>query len=241
MKEILLLFVLAIAYTGAGKLEEGMIQYEQKVNLHRRLPNPEMKNMIPEFQTSKTQLLFNAKEAYYKAMEDEEEDTEFSNGGMTMRFRRPQSEIYRQFAEARKVELREFLGKKYLIEGKIAQMPWKVTGEMEQVAGYNCMKATLKDSIMQQPRTVVAWFAPDIPVSAGPENFGSLPGMILKIDINEGEMTYTAVKIDAKAMKDSDIEAPTKGKPISEEDYRKMVEEEMKKMGAQGGRMMIRN
>lgn len=241
MKEICLLVALAFAYMGVDKIEEGIVQYEQKVNLHRRIPNPEMKNMIPEFQTSKTQLLFSAAESYYKNVEDEEEDLQAANGGMVMRFQRPKNEIYQQFKEARKLEQREFLGKKYLIEGAIKQMPWKVTGEMEQVAGYNCMKATLKDSMMQQPRTVVAWFTPDIPVSAGPENFGSLPGMILKVDINDGEVVYTAVKIDAKAMKDSDIEAPTKGKPITEEDFRKMVAEEMKKMGAQGGRMIIRN
>lgn len=240
MKEILMLFGLALAYFGVDKIEEGVIQYEQKVNLHRRIQNPEMKNMIPEFQTNKMQLLFNAKESFYKAFEDEEEDVQAQSGGMTMRIMRPKNELYRQFTEGRKVEQREFMGKKYLIEGKLSQMPWKVTGEMEQVAGYNCMKATLKDSIMQQPRTVVAWFTPDIPVSAGPENFGSLPGMILKVDINDGETVYTAVKIDGKAMKDSDIEAPSKGKPISEEDFRKMVEEEMKKMGTQGGRTIVR-
>lgn len=240
MKEILMLFALALAYLGVDKIEEGVIQYEQKVNLHRRIQNPEMKNMIPEFQTAQMQLLFNSKEAFYKAIEEEEED-EFSNGGMVMRFRRPQSEIYRNFSEGRKVELREFMGKKYLIAGEMKQMPWKVSGEMEQVMGYNCMKAMLKDSMMQQPRTVVAWFTPDIPVSGGPESFGSLPGMILKLDINDGETVYTAVKIEGKTLKDSDIEAPTKGKAITEEDFRKMVEEEMKKMGTQGGRMMIRN
>lgn len=241
MKEILVLFALAVAYFGADKIEEGVIQYEQKVNLHRRLPNPEMKNMIPEFQTSKKQLLFNATKAFYKNVEDEEEDLQASNGGgMVMRFSRPQSEIYREFSTARKVEQREFMGKKYVIEGEIKQLPWKVSGEMEQVAGYNCMKATLQDSMMQQPRTVVAWFTPDIPVSAGPESFGSLPGMILKVDINDGEVVYTAVKIDAKALKANEIEAPDKGKKITEEDFRKMVEEEMKKMGGQGGRMIIR-
>lgn len=240
MKEILLLFVLALGYVGAEKIEQGVIQYEQKINLHRRLPNPEMKNMIPEFRTANMQLTFNTNKSYYKTVEDEEEDMESSNGGMVMRFRTPQNEIYKEFASNRKVEQREFMGKKYVIEGENKQLPWKVSTDMEQVAGYNCMKATLQDSVMQQPRTVVAWFTPDIPVPAGPENFGSLPGMILKVDINDGEVVYTATKIDAKPIKDSAIEAPSKGKKITEEDFLKMVEEEMKKMGGQGGRMIIR-
>lgn len=87
MKEILVIIALAVAYFGADKIEEGVIQYEQKVNLHRRIQNPEMKSRIPEFQTSKTQLLFNKTKAIYKNVEDEEEDLEASNGGgMVMRF-----------------------------------------------------------------------------------------------------------------------------------------------------------
>jgi len=237
---MLLLFVLALAYTGVEKLEQGVIQYEQKVNLHRRIPDPAMKERLPEFQTMQTQLFFNPEESFYKPLEEEEEDLESAGGGVVMRFRRPMNEIYRHFKEGRKVEQREFQGKKYLIEGQLKQLPWKVTGEQEKVAGYHCMKAVLKDTLMEQPRTIAAWFAPDIPVPAGPEHFGSLPGMILKVDINDGDLIYTAVKIDAKKLQDTDIEAPSKGKKVTEAEFQKMVMEEMKKMGAQGGRMIIR-
>jgi len=133
------------------------------------------------------------------------------------------------------------MGKNYLIEGTNKQMPWKVTGEMEKVAGYNCMKATLQDSANMQPRKVIAWFTTDIPISVGPDRFGALPGMILKIDVNDGEVTYLATKIDARPLKKGEIEAPTKGKKMTEDEFRKMMEEEMKKMGGPGNRMIIRN
>lgn len=242
MKEILVLFVLAITYSGMDALKEGVITYEQKINLHRRLPDPEMKNMVPEFQTYQTQLFFTENETLYKPIEEEEdEEVEAGGGGMRMRFRRPTAIIYRHLANNQKLEQIEFMGKNYLIEGTNKQMPWKVTGEMEKVAGYNCMKATLKDSTNMQPRKVLAWFTTDIPVAVGPDRFGALPGLILKIDVNDGEVIYMATKIDARPLKKGEIEIPTKGKKMPEDEFRKMMEEEMKKMGGPGNRMIIRN
>ena len=43
---------------------------------------------------------------------------------------------------------------------------------------------------------VVAWYAEDIASPAGPETFGGLPGAVLAMDINNGEMIYTAVEIN---------------------------------------------
>lgn len=235
MKEILVLLALALVYNGVDSLKEGVITYEQKMNLHRRLPNPEMKNMVPEFQTSQSLLLFSEQEVLSKPIEEEEADLESSNGGMVMRFRRPTSIIYRNFSTNQKLEQMEFFGKNYLVDGVNKQLPWKVTGEMEKVAGYDCMKATLKDSANMQPRNIIAWFTNDIPVSAGPGQFGSLPGMILKVDVNEGEVIYTATKIEGRPLKKGEITAPSKGKKMTEDEFREMMKEEMKKMGAQGG------
>lgn len=243
MKELLVLFMLSVCYMGFDQLQEGVVIYEQKVNMHRRITNPEMKAMIPEYNTSKMQLIFNASESLYKNFESEEEDViEGGNGAMQFRMMRPKNETYCNTATAQKLEMREFMGKRYLIKGEITQTPWKVTGEMEQVAGYNCMKATLTDTTAQGDlRNVIAWFTPDIPRSIGPGNFGSLPGMILKVDINEGETILTAVKIDGRSLKKNELEAPSKGKEVTEEEFRAMVEEQMKQMGGQGGRMIIRN
>ncbi|HMO38936.1 MAG TPA: GLPGLI family protein [Saprospiraceae bacterium] len=242
MKELFVLFMLSVCYLGLEQLQEGAITYEMKVNMHRRLPNQDMKNMIPEYQTSQTRLFFNANESFYKNANDEEDDLEISggSGGMTFRIKRPISEIYRHFDNGQKLEQREFMGKKYLIEGEIKQTPWKVTGEMEEIAGYNCMKATHADSVGTFARNIVAWFTPDIPVPAGPDSFGSLPGMILKVDINEGEMVYTAINISNKKPGKNDLKAPSGGKKVTEEEFRELMREQMKQMGGQG-RMMFGN
>lgn len=243
MKQVFVLLALAITYMGMDQLKEGVILYEQKVNMHRRAINvngQDMRAMIPEFQVNKTQLLFNSNESFYKSYEDEEADeTELSSGGATVRFRRPQSEIYKNFQIGQKVELREFMGKKYLIKGEMTQTPWKITSETADLNGYACVKAIMTDSLRGEARNIAAWFTPDIPVAAGPDNFGALPGMILKVDINDGEVVYTALKIEGRPLKKGELTAPSKGKEIAEDDFRKMVEEQMKQMGGQ--RMIIRN
>ena len=46
---------------------------------------------------------------------------------------------------------------------------------------------------------IVAWFTTDIPVSAGPEVQGQLPGLILSLETNNGRTVYTALEISAKS------------------------------------------
>ena len=56
------------------------------------------------------------------------------------------------------------------------------------------MSANYNDTIMD--RVVTAWFALDMPLSYGPENFQGLPGMILQIEMYNGATVYTAKKIN---------------------------------------------
>ncbi len=50
---------------------------------------------------------------------------------------------------------------------------------------------------------VIVWFTPAIPVSAGPDYEGQLPGLILQIDIN-GNTTYKAIEVSQKADRNCD-------------------------------------
>src|SRR5436190_16526703 len=102
MKRIVILLGILISLTAAhvvfGQGAEGVITYETKINLHRRIPpeRAEMKSMIPEFRTMKNELFFKPSESIYKpVIEDEEEETSASSGGgrrFTMRMQN--SETY---------------------------------------------------------------------------------------------------------------------------------------------------
>lgn len=52
--------------------------------------------------------------------------------------------------------------------------------EVREILGYRCKKATKTASATDDADTV--WYAPDIPVSDGPQNFYGLPGLILVVE-----------------------------------------------------------
>ena len=220
---------------------EGIITFEEKINLHRRLQDEQMKAIVPEFRSSNMMFYFKGEECIYKPDENEEdEETNAGGGGMSMRFRRPQGETYRNLATGNQISTREFTGKKYLIADSLKQRAWKIGTETKKIAGYDCTKATFKDTA--QKADVIAWFTMDLPLAAGPQTYGALPGMILEVDSNNGEVLISAKKIEFKKLKDKDIAVPTKGEKITQADFRKKMEEWMKANGGRGGngRMIIR-
>ncbi len=238
MKYFTLLFWLGLCAALNAQKTEGTILFEEKMNMHRNLPPDagDMKAMIPEFRMMKSELLFTSTESVYRNVEEEEEDDEeMGDGQVRIKMQRPEAIFYRNFSSGQKTDQREFMGKYYLIEGAIDQTPWKVSGESREILGYMCMKAVWEDTATERKRTVVAWFAPDIAVSSGPVTYGQLPGLILAIDINNGELQLTAQKIDLKPLKKGDIKMPEKGEKTTQAEFQKMMDERIKAMGGSGG------
>ena len=70
---------------------------------------------------------------------------------------------------------------------------WQMGAETQTILGHRCQKATCH----WRGRDFVAWFAPDIPVKAGPWKFGGLPGLILKLQDTAGVYRFEAVQISS--------------------------------------------
>ena len=108
---------------------------------------------------------------------------------------------------------REFLGKKYVIKDDIPKYKWKILNDIKEIEGFLCMKAETKDEVKGQ--TIHAWFTDGINFFGGPEGFGGLPGMIMEININEGDVIITATSV---SLEDAEIDLPipkkVKGKEI---------------------------
>lgn len=203
--------------------------------------------MIPEFRTTKDELFFNTSESLYKpVIEDEEE--EVNTGGMRMRFAMPQSETYVNTDNQVKTVAQEFMGKKYLIVDTLKMAPWKFGAETKVILGYACRQAYYTDSVQimmngqQQTRKneITAWYTDQIRPFLGPDRFNTLPGAVLAVDINGGERVTVATKVEQRAPKKNELKAPASGTRVTQEEYRKIVAEQMEKMRASGG-MIIRN
>jgi GLPGLI family protein len=237
---ILLFFLIQMALSAqTTATTEGVVLYDEKVNMHRRMDNEEAKAMVPEWRITKSYLTFRGDECTYKPVEEDEDEQEMGGGNVRIRMMRPYYEVYRNFASEKSIEQREMQGKKYLIEDSLKVRAWKIVPETKKVLGYECMKATFSDTARKQE--VVAWFTNDISLPAGPNALGSLPGLILEVDMNKGETIMAATKIDFKKVKDDELKPPTKGEKITQAEFQKKMDEFRKQMGNGRGMRIIRN
>ena len=78
---------------------------------------------------------------------------------------------------------------------------------------------------------IIAWYAPEIPVSHGPGAYWGLPGLIL--EVNDGVTTLLCSKIVLNSKDKTEIKAPKKGKKVSAAEYRKIEEEKAKEFEQQ--------
>ncbi len=240
MKKLFFLFITFISFNSVAQNQEGQILFDSKMNMHKRIQDPQVKAMIPEFRVTKFEMFFNPTESSYRSIPDDEaNDINASGGGgqITMKFNAPQNEIYKNFTSNTYINETEFIGKKYLIVDSLARVPWKLGTETKKVAGYNCMSATYENTERKQSYT--AWFTSDIICPSGPLTMGGLPGMILELDMNNGEMVTLATKIEFKAVK-SELRQPTKGKKVSQKEFTKVQDEWRKENNMQGGGPQIK-
>ena len=99
----------------------------------------------------------------------------------------------------------------YLVKDSLAKYEWKITGEVRDIAGFECKKATTKicDSVV-----VVAFYTDQIPVKAGPENFNGLPGMIMGLAVPRLATTWFATKLELQNPVIASVDILAKGKAV---------------------------
>ena len=268
MKKIQLLLGMMIALISistsiAAQMKEGKISYERKINMHRNLPNPQMKSMVPEFRTDKFELIFNESVSLFRSVVDDEAPDPFANaggggGGMRMNFRMPTANTFTDVSKQMQYEERAFFEKEFLIIDSLKQYKWKLSEETKTIAKQLCKKATTMitapqmrmrvsiggggnntDTAANTPRApketeLVVWYAENIPVSFGPDNYSGLPGVIMEIDQDNGATVTTAVEVSAKYPK-KELVAPTKGDKMNRAQFQENMQKLMQEMQRGGG------
>ena len=207
------------------------------MDLHKTLPpdRQDMKDMIPQFNVSMYELTFAGDESIYQVQKQEElppTSTTAPGGPPGMRFGRANRIVYKNLAENNMIDSRDFMQKQFLLVGEPIARKWKIGTKQKEILGHNCMEASFRaDSVT----ALVAWFTPQLSISNGPADYQGLPGMILQVDINDGQRLLTATEVMLDSVDTSIIVAPTKGKEVTPEEFEKIREEKMKEMGIQHG------
>ena len=230
-KSFILLTLTFLTGYAFSQMKDGKIIYERKINMHKRIPEGDerMKNMIPEFNTSKVQLLFSETQSIYKNLPEEQDIRETAGEGdggnrIFIRMGGGDDETYKNYETGKSIEQRELGPKKYIIEDTLRKISWKMDeeGSSKEIKGYTCRKAVGKSP---NGTNLIAWFTDQIICPSGPDVYGGLPGMILEINIGDGEIVFTPVEIsnlDDKKL----VKAPSNGKKITRKEFQKMLDEQ---------------
>lgn len=83
-------------------------------------------------------------------------------------------------------------GKGYVLyKDKVEKIDWQLKAAKAKILNFNCnlAEATFRG------RNYKVWYTTEIPISLGPWKLGGLPGLILKVDIDNGEFTFEATSI----------------------------------------------
>jgi GLPGLI family protein len=265
MKKILIAGAALLSLTVAkAQQKEGRVIYQRVSQLQVRMTglNEEMERMLPRSRTDKFELTFGNNQSVWKSAEQENDDMIGGDegGGVQVRMVMAGSNdvVYANFETGKRVELREMFDKKFIVDDSIRSLKWKMTGETKNILNHNCMKATatqistrmqmnVENGQMQRKEvpdtaTIIAWFASDIPVSAGPAEYqGQLPGLIMEMNVNDGRQVFTVLELSPKADLAS-IKEPTGKKHVTPEEFRKEREKMMDEMQRNnpGGRRVMR-
>ena len=251
MKRILLPVLVFCMQSTLGQMKEGRVVYERVFQLPVRTFNidPAVASQIPKTRTDQFELLFGNGQALWQYLPSAATDGDpntFSGGGVVLRFAGNTNDVsYFNFEKGIRIDQRDLFERNYVVSDSIKSLQWKLTEETKTLLDHTVRKATaqrvstrmqmtmengeMKRTPIQDTSLVVAWFTTDIPVPAGPEFSGQLPGLILELDIANGQTVYRALEISPKVNL-SKIKEPHDGKKMTAAQFAKEREKAMEEM-----------
>ncbi|GAA4743953.1 GLPGLI family protein [Flavisolibacter ginsenosidimutans] len=269
MKKFFLITATAFGLFAQAQTKEGKVVYERTVQLSNlrlgggNLP-PEIQAQmanLPKSRTDQFELLFTPEHSLYQFLPNAADDggnQTFAAGGMMIQMRGGQNTTtYVDFARATQIDQREIMDKSFVVTDTLTKLQWKLSEETKPVLNFTAHKATAT-TINQRPRMtmengqmkremvadtakVIAWYTTEVPVPAGPNYAGQLPGLILELDVNNGQSVTKAIEFSPK-VDPKKIKVPNDGKKLTAAEFgkeREKMMEEMQKNMPQGARFRM--
>ncbi|RYD51105.1 MAG: GLPGLI family protein [Sphingobacteriales bacterium] len=217
----------------AQHLMGGKITFERKTNIHQAYEGSEWfedaKADIPKMVSNNFTLTFDTARSLYEpvpAAEDEKQKWYTPPGA--------ENRVVQSFASGTVAAQKQIFEQVFRIEDSMPRHTWKISSEVRTIAGYACRKAVTRicDSVY-----VVAFYADEIPVSGGPEQFGGLPGMILQLVVPRLGTTWQATSIQELRPDEALMKLPaSKSKPTTRAGLATTIQSSLKDWGKWGSR-----
>lgn len=269
MKKYLFFAVALTAFSGSGQDFQGIATYESKMTADF---SAEGDNITPEINALLEQQFAKAFEKTYtlsfnktaSVYEEEKKLADPADVGMTVMINIDGSgKQYKNLKDKVVLTESDIFDKEFLVKDSLSKLDWILEKETKKIGVYTCHKATAKvknsskifnpddaaDKAInildkeEKEKFITAWYAPEIPVSQGPESYWGLPGLIL--EVHDGSVSLLCSKVVLNPKQKIDITAPKKGKKISKAEFEKIVEQKTNEMmqveeGRSDNKMMIK-
>lgn len=226
IKILVIVFLSSVNFVAQNTIK-GEVLYKYELNeekiaktKHQAVLNNFKKNLKQSSEKIRYRLLFNNKESSYKLIENlTSENDKFLNYAILITG--GSEEFYLNKENNKRLKSFEFIGEKFIIEGKINDK-WVLTQETKMIGKYICYRAVLDQASNQQKAKlklpkIEAWYCPKIPLMFGPKGYGNLPGLILELSV--GPISYLATRIELNPVEKIAIIKPNKGKLVTEEEF----------------------
>ena len=153
----------------------------------------------------------------------------------------------------------DLMDKPFLVSEKFPEYNWQILSDTKTIGTYVCQKAQLIIPVSAEERAeyeqemkeneskstnllsiiepkekiITAWYATEIPISNGPDDYWGLPGLIL--EVNDGTTIMLCSKIVLNPKEKFQIKKPKKGNPITRKAFEKLSEEKFESMKNKDG------
>lgn len=227
------LLLVAPAFARAQFTFNAKINYERKVSIYKLYEDNEWftrsKERYPKFVVNNFEMTFTPTNSYYKPGKEIETQ---KMGWLTPPG--AENEVFMDFKTNLVTARKPIFEQNFIIQDSMRNLKWKISSEIRTIANYKCRKAVSKicDSVY-----IVAFYAEDIPVSGGPEQFGGLPGMILQLAVPRLHTVWTATQVDLIAITNPDIPPFSgKSKKVNRKEMESTLQKSMKDWGKDGAK-----
>jgi GLPGLI family protein len=118
--------------------------------------------------------------------------TKNAKGRLPRRFKK--NALFRNYPENKWTVIDNISFDCYSYEEDLTTPDWKLLKDTATINGYFCKKAITSF----HGRDYEAWYAPEVPVSAGPWKFAGLPGLVFKVEDSNHYFSFVCVSIEKK-------------------------------------------
>lgn len=241
--------IFLIAATSVARAQQktsGVIYFDQEINTQAMQVTTNGGETAgfhaPDKIVNKFELVFNPTAAKFQKSIVDDATSGAPAGGMVMRIGGAGRDLFFKAGADTVTESFEINGEELLLKTKLGYASANVekTNETQKIAGFTCKKAIITGAENQK---TTLWYTSELNFNASPIVALWTEGVVLGIENNR--MKFMATTVNYMKIKDAEVAMPKKGTLITQEEYKKKMDEFRKLIqggapGPGGGNIIIR-